>query len=186
MQEDQIFRIDHFLGKESVQNIMVFRFANGIFEPIWNKKYIDNIQITAAGGLGVEGRGSYYDNNGALRDMVQNHLFQMLALIAMDAPERYDSESVRDRRKEVFSSIHPYKATEIVNSVVRGQYVAGKIGNESVCAYRDEESVSKDSQTETYVALKVLIDNDRWSGVPMYLRTGKRLAKRVTEIVCSV
>ncbi len=181
-QEDQIFRIDHYLGKESVQNIMVFRFANGIFESRWNNKHIDNIQITAAETLGVEGRGTYYDNNGAARDMVENHLFQMLALTTMDAPKRYDAESVRDSKKGIFESIRHLDKTDIQSSVIRGQYIEGKVDEKPVCAYRDEPSVNKRSMTETYVALKVLIDNDRWSGVPIYLRTGKRLSKRVTEI----
>jgi len=182
-EETQIFRIDHYLGKESVQNIMVFRFANGIFESTWNNKYIDNIQITAAESLGVEGRGAYYDNNGALRDMIQNHLFQMLALTTMEAPKRYDAESVRECKQNIFNSIRPYQNTDIPLTVVRGQYAAGKIDDQAVCAYREEPSVRKDSMIETFVALKVLIDNDRWSGVPIYLRTGKRLSKRVTEIV---
>ena len=181
--ENQIFRIDHYLGKESVQNIIVFRFANGIFEPTWNNKFIDNIQITAAETLGVEGRGAYYDNNGALRDMIQNHLFQMLALTTMDAPKRYDAESVRERKKEIFDSIRPFKEADMPSSVVRGQYGAGTIAENLITAYRDEPSVRKGSMTETFVALKVLIDNERWSGVPIYLRTGKRLSNRVTEIV---
>lgn len=181
-QENQIFRIDHYLGKESVQNIMVFRFANGIFEPIWNNKYIDNIQITVAESLGVEGRGTYYDNTGALRDMIQNHLFQMLALTTMEAPKYYDSGSVRDRKREIFNAIRPYEKTDILANIVRGQYDKGVIADKPVCPYRDEPSVRKDSMTETFVALKVLVDNDRWSGVPIYLRTGKRLSKRLTEI----
>jgi len=180
--ESQIFRMDHYLGKESVQNIMVFRFANGIFEPTWNNKYIDNIQITVAETLGVEERGAYYENNGALRDMIQNHLFQMLALTTMDAPARYDADSVRACKEKIFQSIRPYNEESIRSNVIRGQYTAGQIDHKSVAAYRDEPSVKKDSLTETYVALKVLIDNDRWSGVPIYLRTGKRLSKHVTNI----
>jgi glucose-6-phosphate 1-dehydrogenase len=178
LREDQIYRIDHFLGKETVQNIMALRFANGMFEPIWNRDRIDHVQITVAETVGVETRGKFYETTGALRDMVPNHLFQLVAMTAMEPPVSFDANAVRDKKAEIFLAMHPLKPED----AVRGQYAAGKIGKESTKAYRDEEDVARDSATETYVALKLGIDNWRWAGVPFYLRTGKRLSKRTTEI----
>ncbi|MGH6991515.1 MAG: glucose-6-phosphate dehydrogenase, partial [Stellaceae bacterium] len=178
LHEDQIFRIDHFLGKETVQNIMAFRFANGLFEPLWNRDRIDHVQITVTETIGVEGRGRFFDPTGTLRDMVPNHLFQLLAMIAMEPPISFDAAAVRDKRAELFSAVHPLKPAD----TVRGQYGAGTIGDARVPAYREEPSVPPDSNTETFVALRVAIDNWRWAGVPFYLRTGKRLARRSTEI----
>jgi glucose-6-phosphate 1-dehydrogenase len=180
--EAQIYRIDHYLGKETVQNLMVFRFANGIFEPVWNRRYIDNVQITAAETVGVEGRGSYYETAGALRDMVQNHLFQLLALTAMEPPSSFDADRVRDERVKVLRAIRPFTPDLVARDVVRGQYVAGAIDGKPVVGYREEPTVAPSSGTETEVALKLLIDNWRWADVPFYLRTGKRLARRVSEI----
>jgi len=180
--ESQIFRIDHYLGKETVQNLMVFRFANGIFEPVWNRRYIDHVQITAAEAVGVEGRGSYYETAGALRDMVQNHLFQLLALTAMEPPSSFDADRVRDERVKVLRAIHPFSPGDVARNVVRGQYAAGTIDDKPVPGYRDEPTVSKTSSTETFVALKLMVDNWRWADVPFYLRTGKRLSRRVSEI----
>ncbi|HEY4987100.1 MAG TPA: glucose-6-phosphate dehydrogenase [Bradyrhizobium sp.] len=178
LKEDQIFRIDHFLGKETVQNIMALRFANGLFEPIWNRDRIDHVQITVAESLGVEGRGKFYEQTGALRDMVPNHLFQLIAMTAMEPPVSFDADAIRAKKAEVFRAVHPLQLTD----VVRGQYDAGTIDNKAVPAYRAEEDVDRTSDTETYVAMRVLIDNWRWAGVPFYLRTGKRLTKRSTEI----
>jgi glucose-6-phosphate 1-dehydrogenase len=180
--EAQIYRIDHYLGKETVQNLMVFRFANGIFEPVWNRRYIDHVQITVAETVGVEGRGGYYETAGALRDMVQNHLFQLLALTAMEPPSSFEADRVRDERVKVLRAIHPFTADDVARNVVRGQYAAGAIDDKPVPGYRDEPTVSRTSTTETFVALKLLIDNWRWADVPFYLRTGKRLARRVSEI----
>jgi glucose-6-phosphate 1-dehydrogenase len=176
--ERQIYRIDHYLGKETVQNLMAFRFANGIFEPIWNRRYIDHVQITVAETVGVESRGSYYDEAGALRDMVQNHLFQLLALTAMEPPISFQADVVRDERVKVLHAIHLCSPDEVQRSIVRGQYAA----HDGVPAYRDERNVGPDSTTETYVALKLFVENWRWADVPFYLRTGKRLAARVSEI----
>ena len=176
--EEQIYRIDHFLGKETVQNIMALRFANGIFEPLWNRNHIDHVQITVAESLDVEGRGRFYDATGALRDMVPNHLFQLLAMMAMEPPVSFDADAVRAKKVEVFQAVHPMSA----NDAVRGQYGAGHIGGGKVPGYRQEKSVAPDSGTETFVALRLAIDNWRWAGVPFYLRTGKRMAKRRTEI----
>ncbi len=180
--ESQIFRIDHYLGKETVQNILVFRFANGIFEPLWNRQYIDHVQITVAESLGMEGRGTYYDSAGALRDMVQNHMMQLLCLIAMEPPIANEADAVRDEKVKVLRAIHPFSTRDITENTVRAQYEAGTIKEESVVGYLDEPDISSDSRTETYVALKLAIDNWRWAGVPFFLRTGKHLAKRVTEI----
>jgi glucose-6-phosphate 1-dehydrogenase len=181
LDEHQIFRIDHYLGKETVQNIMAFRFANGIFEPIWNRRYVDHVQITVAETVGVEGRGGYYENAGALRDMVQNHLFQLLALTAMEPPIAFDPNAVRDERVKVLNAIHPLSADDIARDAIRGQY--GRAADGSGIAYRDEPGVKRDSRTETFVALKVHVDNWRWADVPFYLRTGKHLVARDSEIV---
>jgi glucose-6-phosphate 1-dehydrogenase len=182
LDESQIYRIDHYLGKETVQNIMVFRFANGIFEPIWNRRYIDSVQITVAENVGVEDRGSYYDKAGALRDVLQNHVFQLLAFIAMEPPISFAADVVRNERVKVLEAIHPFSHEDVLTQVVRGQYGEGFIGGQRVPAYRSEPNVAPNSNTETYAALKLHLDNWRWADVPFYLRTGKRLARRVTEI----
>jgi glucose-6-phosphate 1-dehydrogenase len=181
-EERQIYRIDHYLGKETVQNLMAFRFANGIFEPIWNRRYVDHVQISVAETVGVEGRGAYYEAAGALRDMVQNHLFQLLALTAMEPPASFEADSVRDERVKVLRAVRPFDRNSIARDVVRGQYGAGEIDGGAVPAYREEPTVSPDSTTETSVALKLRLENWRWAGVPFYLRTGKRLARRESEI----
>jgi len=176
--EDQIYRIDHFLGKETVQNILVLRFANGIFEPLWNRDHVDHVQITAAETVGVEHRGRFYETTGALRDMVPNHLFQLLAMIAMEPPISFDADAVRAKKTELFRAVHPISP----ENAVRGQYGAGELLGKKVGDYRHEPNVAPNSGTETYVALKLGIDNWRWAGVPFYLRTGKRLSARTTEI----
>jgi glucose-6-phosphate 1-dehydrogenase len=181
--EDQIFRIDHYLGKETVQNLLVTRFANGLFEPLWNRNYIDRIEITSAENLGVEERGGYYDNSGALRDMVQNHLLQMVGLTAMEPPSSLDSNAIRNEVLKVFQSLQPIREEDVSRQVIRGQYTGSLIRGECVTGYRNEKGVPKDSRTETYVAIKFFINNWRWGGVPFYIRTGKRLPTRVTEIV---
>ena len=176
LQERQVYRIDHYLWKDTVQNVLVFRFANGIFEPIWNRRYVDHVQITVAESLGVEGRGKYYDQAGAWRDMVQNHLFQLLTLIAMEPPVSFEADAVRNEKAKVLEAIRPYQHDEVLTHVVRGQYPKGTVaGGERVPAYRAEPRVADDSSTETYVALKMCVDNWRWAGVPFYLCTGKRL-----------
>lgn len=180
--EDQVYRIDHFLGKETVQNLLVFRFANGIFEPIWNRNYVDHVQITAAETVGVENRGSYYEEAGALRDMIQNHMLQLLALTAMEPPVLFDAKQVRDEKHKVFQAIRPIKPEDVHLTTVRGQYASGTIAGKDVKAYKEEKNVSPESVTETYVALKFQIESWRWAGVPFYVRSGKRLPKRVTEI----
>jgi len=180
--EHQIYRIDHYLGKETVQNLMAFRFANGIFEPIWNRRYVDHVQITVAESVGVEDRGPYYDGAGALRDMVQNHLFQLLALTAMEPPISFDADAVRDERVKVLHAVRLCAPGDLQANVVRGQYTAGEAGGRLVAGYRAEPRVAPDSTTETYVALKLLVDNWRWADVPFYLRTGKRLPVRASEI----
>ena len=182
LDEDQIYRIDHYLGKETVQNIMALRFSNGIFEPLWSRQNIDHIQITAAETVGVEKRGSFYEQTGAMRDMVPNHLMQLLAMTAMEAPSSFDADAVRDEKSKVIAAIHPMNLGVDLPPVVRGQYVAGDLGGEARNAYRNEPDIAPDSTTETYVAMKLSIDNWRWAGVPFYLRTGKRLAVRRTEI----
>ena len=182
VREDQIYRIDHYLGKETVQNIMAFRFANGIFEPIWNRRYIDHVQITVAESVGVEERGTYYEEAGALRDMVANHMFQILALIAMEPPISFAGNAVRDERVKVLQAIHPLTPEAVLTDAVRGQYREGTMQGEKVPAYRAEAKVSPASNTETFVALKLTLDNWRFADVPFYLRTGKRLPKRVTEV----
>lgn len=180
--EDQVYRIDHYLGKETVQNIMVFRFANGIFEPIWNHRYIDHVQITVSESIGVENRGAYYDQAGALRDMIQNHILQLLCLVAMEPPVTFAADSVRDEKVKVLKSIRPISADEVGRFTVRGQYGPGWSGGSEVDGYCGELGVAEGSSTETYAALKLFLDNWRWAGVPFYLRSGKRLPKRVTEI----
>jgi glucose-6-phosphate 1-dehydrogenase len=181
--EEQIFRIDHYLGKETVQNLMVFRFANGMFEPIWNRRYIDHVQITAAETVGVEGRAAYYEGAGALRDMVQNHLMQLLALVAMEPPVTFSAASVRDRKMDALLSVQPIAGSSgTPPAVVRAQYGPGWINGRTVPAYRDERGVQAGSTTETFVAIRLRLDSWRWAGVPFYLRTGKRLPKRTTEI----
>ncbi len=183
LDESQIFRIDHYLGKETVQNLLVFRFANGMFEPVWNRRYIDHVQITAAETVGVERRAAYYEHAGALRDMVQNHLMQLLSLIAMEPPITFSAENVRDRKLDAVLSIQPLLEDDgRANGVIRAQYASGWVNGEEVPAYREEEGVSPTSVTETHVALRLLLDSWRWAGVPFYMRTGKRLAKRSTEI----
>jgi glucose-6-phosphate 1-dehydrogenase len=181
--EDQIYRIDHYLGKETVQNVLVTRFANGIFEPLWNRNYVHHIEVTAAENIGVENRGGYYDSSGALRDMLQNHLLQITGLIAMEPPSSFDSDAIRNETVKVFQSFRPLMEEDIVNNVIRGQYVSSKIKGEKVLGYREEKGVDPDSRTETYAAIKFFIDNWRWGGVPFYIRTGKRLPTRVTEVV---
>ncbi len=182
LQERQIFRIDHYLGKETVQNIMVFRFDNAIFEPIWNRRYIDHVQITNAETVGVERRGSYFDTAGTLRDMVPNHVMQLLSLTAMESPVSFHADAVRDEQAKLLHSIVPLNSEDVLQRSVRGQYGEGMIGDEHVPGYRTEPGVAPESRTETFVALKLNIDNWRWAGVPFYLRTGKRLAQRDTEI----
>ncbi len=181
--EDQIYRIDHYLGKETVQNLLVTRFANGIFEPLWNRNYIHHVQITSAEHIGVQNRGGYYDESGALRDMVQNHLLQIVAHIAMEPPLDADAASIRSEKLKLFRSLRPIAPEEIEDYVIRGQYTDAERAGEPVNGYREEEGVPQDSRTETYMAMKFFIDNWRWSGVPFYLRTGKRLPTKVTEVV---
>ncbi len=181
--EKQIYRIDHYLGKETVQNILVTRFANGIFEPLWNRNYIHRIEITSVESLGVEERGSYYDSSGALRDMVQNHLLQMVGLTAMEPPSSLGSDAIRNEILKVFQSFQPLQEEDVPNQVIRGQYVESSISGERISGYRSEKGVSPDSRTETYVAMKFFVNNWRWGGVPFYIRTGKRLPVKVTEIV---
>jgi glucose-6-phosphate 1-dehydrogenase len=180
--EHQIYRIDHYLGKETVQNILVLRFANGMFEPIWNRNHIDHIQITVDEKLGVGHRGSFYDATGALRDMVPNHLFQLLSLIAMEPPARFDAHTVRTEKAEVLAAIQTESEADALQNSVRGQYQGGKIGDDVIEDYRKTEDVKPDSTTETYAALKLTIDNWRWAGVPFYLRTGKALGAKRTEV----
>jgi glucose-6-phosphate 1-dehydrogenase len=182
-EEDQIYRIDHYLGKETVQNVLVTRFSNGIFEPLWNRNYIHHVEITAAENIGVENRGAYYESAGALRDMVQNHLLQLTGLIAMEPPSSFDSNSVRNETVKVFQSLRPLKEKDIEKNVIRGQYTASKIRGEQIIGYREEKDINPESRTETFVAIKFYIDNWRWGGVPFYLRTGKRLPTHVTEVV---
>jgi glucose-6-phosphate 1-dehydrogenase len=178
LKEEQIYRIDHFLGKETVQNIMAVRFANGLFEPIWNRDRIDHVQITVAESIGIEGRGRFYEQTGALRDMVPNHLFQLVAMTAMEPPVSFEAEDIRAKKAEMFKAVHPLTLSD----VVRGQYDSGAVAGKQVTAYRKEENVAPDSNVETFVAMRLLIDNWRWAGVPFYLRTGKRLNVRSTEI----
>jgi glucose-6-phosphate 1-dehydrogenase len=183
LKESQIYRIDHYLGKETVQNILVFRFANGIFEPIWNRRYIDSVQITVAETLGVESRGGYYEHAGALRDMVSNHLLQLLSLVTMEAPTSFQSDDIRDEKAKVLKAVKTLTPEAVIRQTVRGQYDQGKIDGHPVPAYRTEPKVSEHSNIDTYVAMKLELENWRWAGVPFYLRVGKRLPKRCTEIV---
>lgn len=180
--ERQIYRIDHYLGKETVQNVLAFRFANSLFDPVWNRQYVDNVQITAAEAIGVGGRAGYYDAAGALRDMVESHLLQLLTVVAMEPPAFFNGNAVRDEKVKVIRSVVPPVGANVARHVVRGQYAPGFVGGQSVPGYLEEEGVEPGSKTETYVALRLGIDNWRWSGVPFYLRTGKRLPRRVTEI----
>jgi glucose-6-phosphate 1-dehydrogenase len=182
VREHQIYRIDHFLGKETVQNIMVLRFANGLFEPIWNREHIDHVQITAAETVGVERRGKFYESTGALRDMVPNHVLQLLALTAMEPPISFNADAVRTKKAEVINAIHVMSEADALKSAVRGQYAAGIVLGKPTVAYRDEPDVGPDSNIETFIACKLDIENWRWAGVPFYLRTGKHLKRRVTEI----
>ena len=183
LNEQQIYRIDHYLGKETVQNVMVFRFSNNIIEPLWNRNYVDHVQITAAEKVGVEHRGGFYETAGALRDMVPNHLFQLLTMTAMEPPISFDADQVRNKQAEVLHAIQPLNPEDVLKNTVRGQYGGGTVDGQRVVGYRSEPDVAPDSNTETFVAMKLQIDNWRWAGVPFYLRTGKRLAQRTTEIV---
>jgi glucose-6-phosphate 1-dehydrogenase len=183
LSEQPIYRIDHYLGKETVQNLMVFRFGNGIFEPIWNRRYIDHVQITASETVGVENRGNYYESSGALRDMLPNHLFQLLTLTAMEPPISFKANAVRDEQAKVLNAIPPFTPEDVLSQTVRGQYGEGMAGSERMVAYRAEPRVHPGSNTDTFVALKLSVENWRWAGVPFYLRTGKRLARRGTQIV---
>ncbi|MBN1542783.1 glucose-6-phosphate dehydrogenase [candidate division KSB1 bacterium] len=180
--EKQIYRIDHYLGKETVQNLLVFRFANGIFEPIWNRRYIDHVQITVAETLGIEGRAAFFEQTGILRDIVQNHVFQLLCLVAMEPPAAVDADAVRDEKVKVLRALQTIAAADVEKAVVRAQYSAGSLWNETLPGYLQEEGVAPDSTTETFVAMRLFLNNWRWAGVPFYLRTGKRLPKKVTEI----
>jgi len=182
-QEDQIYRIDHYLGKDTVQNILVFRFANGIFEPLWNRHYVEHVEITASEKIGIGSRAGYYDEAGVIRDVFQNHLLQLLTLTAMEAPLAFTADHVRDEKIKVLNSLRPMTRESALSSTLRGQYTAGVVDGEEVAGYRQEKGVTEDSKTETYLAVKNLIDNWRWSGVPFFLRAGKRLADSLTQIV---
>ncbi len=180
--EEQVYRIDHYLGKETVQNILVFRLANGIFEPVWNRRYVDHVQITVAENIGLEGRVGYYEESGAIRDMIQNHMLQLLTLVAMEPPIAFDGNSVRDEKVKVLHALQPMTGQDVVTNTLRGQYGPGWVNGQQVIGYTEEPGVSPTSRTETYVSLKTYIDNWRWAGVPFYLRTGKHLPKRLTEV----
>ncbi len=180
--ENEIYRIDHYLGKETVQNILAFRFGNGIFEPLWNRRYVAHVQITAAESIGVEGRGAYYQEAGALRDMVQNHLLQVMATIAMEPPSAYESRAVRDERSKLLRAIRVMKPDEVVSNAVKGQYGPAVIGGEAAPGFRQEPGVDPEAQTDTYAAVRLEVDNWRWAGVPFYIRTGKRMPKRFTDV----
>ncbi len=180
--EQQVYRIDHYLGKETVQNVMAFRFANYMFEPVWNRNFIDHIQITAAEDIGIGTRAGYYDQSGALRDLVQNHMLQLLTLVCMEPPSSFEADKVRDEKVKVLEAITPPTPEEVAEMTVRAQYTAGVSGGEDAKGYLEEDDVPDDSQTETYAALRLEVHNWRWAGVPIVLRTGKRLARKVTEI----
>jgi glucose-6-phosphate 1-dehydrogenase len=180
--ESQVYRIDHYLGKETVRNILVFRFGNGIFEPIWHRRYVDSVQITVAESIGVEKRGSFYEETGASRDFLQNHLMQLLSLVAMEPPATFDADALRDEKVKVLRAIEPMDAAQVAENVVRGQYGEGWVTGEDVPGYRREAAVNPESETETYVAARLFVDDWRWAGVPFYLRAGKRMPKRATEI----
>jgi glucose-6-phosphate 1-dehydrogenase len=180
--ESNIYRIDHYLGKETVQNILAFRFGNGIFEPLWNRRYVDHVQITAAESIGVEGRGGYYQEAGALRDMIQNHLSQVMATVAMEPPTVFDAENVRDERAKLLRAVRVMKPEDVSKYAVAGQYGPAKVGGQDLVGFREEPSVDPQAQTDTYAAVTFFIDNWRWAGVPFYIRTGKRMPKRVTDI----
>ena len=181
--EDQLYRIDHYLGKETVQNLLVTRFANGIYEPLWNRNYIHHVEITTSESIGVEGRGGYYEGSGAMRDMVQNHLLQMAALVAMEPPTTIGATSIRNETMKVFQALRPLSVHDVQHHVIRGQYTAAKIRGKNMIGYREEKGVDAESRTEIFVAMKFFIDNWRWGGVPFYIRTGKALPTRVSEIV---
>jgi glucose-6-phosphate 1-dehydrogenase len=183
LEENQIYRIDHYLGKETVQNILAFRFANGIFEPIWNRRFVDHVQITVSEKIGVEQRGDYYDQSGALRDMVPNHIFQLITLTAMEPPISFEADAVHDEQAKILRALQPFTPESVLTRAVRGQYGEGNVDGEWVAGYRGESKVSPNSDIETFVAMAISIDNWRWAGVPFYLRTGKRLPERLTEIV---
>jgi len=182
-EEKQVYRIDHYLGKDTVQNLLVLRFGNGIFEPLWNRNYVDQVQITAAETLGVERRGGFYETAGALRDMIQSHVLQLTSLTSVEPPASFDATAVRNEKLKILQSIRPYNLEMVARSVVRGQYAPGSINGTKMPGYHEELGVNPNSRTETFVAMRVLIDNWRWAGVPFYLRTGKRLARRSTEIM---
>jgi glucose-6-phosphate 1-dehydrogenase len=182
-EEKQVYRIDHYLGKDTVQNLLVLRFGNGIFEPLWNRNYVDHVQITAAETLGVERRGGFYETTGGLRDMIQSHVLQLTSLVAVEPPATFDANAVRNEKLKVLQSIRPFDLEMVARSVVRGQYAPGSLNGKPMPGYRQEVGVNPESKTETFVSARLLIDNWRWAGVPFYLRTGKRLAKRSTEIV---
>jgi len=181
-EETQVYRIDHFLGKDTVQNLLALRFGNGIFEPLWNRNYVDHVQITAAESLGVEQRAAFYETTGALRDMVQSHLLQLTSLAAIEPPSNFDATAVRNEKLKVLQALRPYTPETVATNVIAGQYAQGQIDGEDVAGYRQEPAVKSDSVTETFVAAKVLIDNWRWADVPFYIRTGKRMRRRVTEV----
>ena len=181
--EEQIFRIDHYLGKETVQNLLVTRFSNGIFEPLWNRNYIDHVEITSSESIGVEERGGYYESSGALRDMIQNHLLQVVGLTAMEPPTSLEPSAIRNEILKVFQALRPIKPEDVKDVAIRGQYIASKIKGEEIKGYREEKGVNAESITETYAALKFYIDNWRWGGIPFYVRSGKRLPTRVSEVV---
>ncbi len=183
--ESQVYRIDHYLGKETVQNILMFRFANAIFEPVWNLQYIDHVQITIAESLGIEHRSGYYDQSGALRDMFQNHMLGMLSLVAMEPPASFEADHIRNEKVKLLECIRPLDLDAWSCNIVTGQYTAGQIDRKDVCGYKDEEGIAEDSNTETFIAAKIYIDNWRWKSVPFYLRTGKRMKQKVTEIAIS-
>jgi len=182
-EERQVYRIDHYLGKDTVQNLLVLRFGNGIFEPLWNRNYVDHVQITASETLGVERRGGFYETAGALRDMIQSHVLQLTSLCSVEPPASFDATAVRNEKLKVLQSIRPYDLEGVAQAVIRGQYAPGNVDGKKLPGYRQEPGVSPTSRTETFVAMRVLVDNWRWAGVPFYLRTGKRLAKRSTEIM---